>query len=108
MELEFYSKKEITDRLYAVAKSRAKIKGLEFSISKEDIKVPTFCPILKIELVHAKGMGRQPNAASIDRIDSTQGYIKGNIQIISDLANRMKAEATIPQLKQFANWALGL
>lgn len=94
----------IATLLYHTAKSRAKKSGIEFSIDKEDVVVPTHCPILLFQLDHSRGKGRRYNGASIDRIDSTKGYIKGNVQVISDLANRMKTDATIEQLKLFSNW----
>ena len=38
-------------------------------------------------------------AASIDRKDSSKGYVKGNVAIISRRANLLKNNATIAELK---------
>ena len=75
-------------------------------ISKEDIKVPIFCPILdiKLEFHFGQGAGGKPSSPSLDRIDNTKGYIKGNVQVISHLANQMKSTATKEQLVKFADW----
>lgn len=94
--------------LYRIAKYRAKKKNIEFSISIEDVVIPSHCPILGIELtMHADGTaGGKNNSYSLDRIDSSKGYVKGNVQVISYLANSMKRNATQEQLCAFAKWIL--
>ena len=39
---------------------------------------------------HTIGNNQNPLRASIDRIDSERGYVRGNIQILSWIANKMK------------------
>jgi hypothetical protein len=58
------------------------------------------CPILGIEMVFGGTGSIKDNSASIDRFDTTKGYIKGNIWIISYKANRMKSNATIDEIKK--------
>jgi len=87
-----------------VIKQRAKKKNIEFSIGVEDIVFPKYCPILNIELKRATGNSPQDSSPSVDRIDSSRGYTKDNIQVISNLANKMKNSATPEQLILFAEW----
>jgi hypothetical protein len=96
----------INSILYHISKSRAKRKGIEHTITIDDIIIPVKCPILNIELDHSRNKGRRYNGASLDRIDSTKGYVKGNVQVISDLANRMKTDATPEQLLAFGEWVV--
>lgn len=79
---------------------RAKNKGIEFNIEESDIIIPDLCPILEVPFV----LGSKDNyeyTPSIDRIDNSKGYIKGNIQIISKKANSMKNSATFEELTTF-------
>lgn len=81
---------------------RANDAGLDFDIEVDDLIFPRFCPYLNTELTYVLGQGQLPTNASIDRVDSTKGYVKGNVQIISRLANTMKSNATIDQLVTFS------
>lgn len=90
------------------SKDRAKLNYIEHTITLEDIIIPATCPYLEVPLTRLQGQGQLPTNASIDRIDSSKGYIKGNIQIISRLANTMKSNATEDQLIQFAKSVLAI
>lgn len=66
---------------------------------------PARCPVFGKPFIE-RGEGFSNWSPSIDKIDPRKGYVKGNIQVISMLANCMKRNATPKQLKQFARWVL--
>jgi hypothetical protein len=66
---------------------------------------PAKCPVFNRRFVE-RGAGFSPWAPSIDKIDPAKGYVRGNVQVISMLANAMKRNATPAQLNQFARWVL--
>ncbi len=82
------------------AKARAKDRGLEFNITKDDIFIPEFCPILGIRLQVNDGIADRDSSPSLDRVDSSSGYIKGNIRVISWLANKYKSNLSIEHIKK--------
>ena len=89
------------------AKQRAKERGVDFNLSLEDITIPTHCPILGIELKMHKGRsGGQPNSPALDRVDNNKGYVKGNVMVMSHLANMMKSSASTEQMVLFAEWVI--
>jgi hypothetical protein len=85
------------------ARKRAKKKGHEFSITLDDIHIPLSCPVLLIELNYGVGK-RTEHSPSLDRIDNTRGYVKGNVAVISWRANRIKSNVTAVDLRNVANW----
>ena len=89
--------------LYKNIKSRCKRMGREFSIDIKDIIIPEKCPVFGFEL---KRENRETwmCAPSVDRIDSSKGYIKGNITVVSRRANILKRDATVEELEQLFNY----
>lgn len=89
-------------RTLDAAKARAKKFNREFSITKEDFKIPpTHCPVLGFKLDYSLGKGKktfQDNSPSIDRVDSSKDYIKSNVKIISWKANKIKRNFNIEEL----------
>lgn len=85
------------------ARNRAKRKGIEFSLVKEDIIIPEKCPILKVPFIIGT-KGNYDFTPTIDRIDNSKGYTKDNIQIITNKANTMKNSADFEMLKNFAEY----
>ncbi len=49
-----------------------------------------------------RGQWRNPNSASIDRLDSDLGYYPSNIQILTDIANCWKSHYTDQELRELS------
>jgi hypothetical protein len=102
-----YRERNPEQMLLTSARNRARKKGIPFNLTVDDIVIPEFCPILGVKLTRNMGShGGTSTSASIDKIIPELGYVKGNIQIISLLANNMKSSANSEQLVVFAKWVL--
>lgn len=95
-----------TGAMVRSARSRAKQKNLPFDIDHDYIRsiVPSHCPIFGIPLEWSLGRGDKnmhlSNSPSLDRIDPSKGYVKGNVWIISYRANQIKSDASHDELKR--------
>ncbi len=87
--------------LYLNAKTRAKKKGVTFTITEADIQIPKFCPLLGLELIPSRGKpwDRSP---TLDCIDNTRGYTPDNIWVVSFLGNTLKNAGTAEQHQEIA------
>lgn len=75
----------------------------EFDLNREYLnelweKQEGKCAITKISMVHKFGF---LESASIDRIDSSKGHVKGNIQIVCLGINRLKNSHSNEEVSQF-------
>ena len=98
------NKKSITDKIESMlvrAKNRSEEKNVPFNITIEDITFTEICPLLNIPL-NWKGGPRDKDTPSLDRIIPELGYVKGNVRIISNLANMMKSYASAQELLTFS------
>lgn len=85
------------------ARYRAARKGLVFSITRDDIRIPQVCPALGIPL-RFRNSTADDSSMSLDRIDNTRGYEPGNVAVISLKANRIKGKWTLTELDAVASW----
>lgn len=81
----------------------ARQRGLDFDLTEDDLVLPSHCPIFGIPLNKGLGVGRQ-NSPSVDRIDNSKGYVKGNVVVVSLKANAMKRDATIEELRKMVEF----
>lgn len=88
-------------RLVVLARHRAKQKGLPFDLSHEDIYIPRFCPALGIPLRAGRGV-LADSSPTLDRISPAAGYVRGNVLVVSNRANRLKGDATWSELIRLA------
>lgn len=105
----YYARKKAANPqlfMWKQAKHRAKwdYNDMEFTLEVTDIIIPEKCPYMGVSFIPLdKDFGY-----SLDRIDSSKGYTKDNVQVISYIANKMKNNATTEQLIQFAKGVLSL
>ncbi|WP_139375704.1 hypothetical protein [Sphingopyxis flava] len=91
--------------LFWNAKRRARKAGIPFTITMDDIVIPSHCPVLGIPVFRMTGSkGGGDNSPSLDKINPNLGYVKGNVIVISGRANRLKADASIKELRDIASF----
>lgn len=84
------------------ARNRSKKRNIYFNLSLDDFEIGTECPILNIPF--KVGKENWQNSPSLDRIDNRRGYEKGNVIVVSTMANSIKNQATPKQIKKVAEF----
>ena len=92
--------------LLSSSRERAKGKNLPHDIDIAYLRsiATEYCPYQGVKLRWANEStdvefgAPSPNSPSIDRIDSSKGYVRGNVVIVSHRANSMKRDATEHEL----------
>lgn len=89
--------------ILASIKQRALARGIPFDLTIADIRdnTPTHCPVLGIELSFDEDTDTSP---SVDRLVPELGYIRTNIRIISNRANRIKSDGTAEEHRLVSEW----
>nr|BAR25533.1 hypothetical protein [uncultured Mediterranean phage uvMED] len=89
--------------------NRAKLKNFEHNLDVEYLKSidRDTCPYLNVPisfgLDHIQKGEAHPYAKSLDRIDSSKGYIKGNVVFCSMRANMILSNATAEEMLQITS-----
>lgn len=91
-------------RLWTLAKRRAQKKNIDFDLVPGDIRVPEFCPVFPSIKLDSSDIHSCP---TLDRIDNSRGYVKGNVRVISHRANTIKGFATADELYRVADYTAG-
>ena len=103
IKMQEWRRKNPEKYLIQAARSRATMYGLRFTLTEDDIQIPTHCPILGIKLRKNIG-GMKDNSVSIDRINNRRGYTPDNIVVVSLRANRLKSDASLDELKKITKF----
>jgi hypothetical protein len=84
-------------------RNRCLKEGLDFNLTEDDLKIPDYCPVLGIRLRVGEWHWHDASP-SVDRIDPTGGYVKGNVAVISWRANRMKYNGSVAEFERLIAW----
>jgi hypothetical protein len=103
--LEAHVRKKLANNL-AVAANKCREQGLPFNITADDLMpAPLKCPVFGFKLDWYKdGRGGADDSPSIDRLIPEEGYVPGNVTLISLKANRIKNDSDLSELRMVADW----
>jgi|TARA_R110000868_G_scaffold24961_2_gene97655 hypothetical protein len=90
------------------SKRRARLKNLAFNLSSDYLEKifpkTCICPILGYKMKVANiNLGKL--SPTLDRINPRLGYVKGNVEFVTNIANLMMTSATGRDIKKFVKWA---
>ena len=87
--------------IWQTARSRARKRGVPFTIKRGDVVIPTHCPVLGIALDRSD----RDHTPTLDEVVHGRGYVPRNVCVISGRANRIKSDARPDELAAIAAYA---
>lgn len=87
-------------------KNSAKKRNIPFNLTPSDIDeigIPITCPVLGIPIYFHRNHV-QDDSISFDRIDSSKGYSKDNLVVVSYRVNKLKSNATLDEMKKIVKF----
>lgn len=105
-ELAHSPKKLKVREMISSARKRAKRDNVPIDIDHDYVMnlATDICPALGIPISYTNSGHLKDNSATLDKFDAERGYVKGNVNIISRLANIIKTSATANQVRHVADW----
>lgn len=95
----YLKRKRVSPERHLLARIRQrqtkKFPGEPCDLEPEDLAIPSHCPVFGYRL-RWESFWRRP---TVDRIDSSKGYVRGNVLIVSQRANQLKSNATLDELR---------
>lgn len=87
----------LTNTFWNKIERNGKVRSLEFTITKEEayelyLEQGGKCKYTNIPLLFPSSTTKSDGTASLDRIDNTKGYIKGNLQWVHKKVNQIKMD----------------
>lgn len=99
-------------------RNRAKKRNLPFDLTSDYLQelwtgiCPVFNTKIKLGIGSSSTRGMKRNSrkfiGTLDRINPSKGYVKGNVQWISQMANSLKQDATPEEMDHFAKWWMSI
>lgn len=96
----------IVAQLYYMSRKRAKQKSVEHTITKDDIKLVHICPIRNVTMSRSTGKFNN-DSYTLDRVDSSRGYVPGNVRVISWKANNLKSDLSVGDIVRLLAYMKG-
>lgn len=95
---------DLPGRYLSIIKHRSMRKKFEYSVSKEYLwnlfkKQDELCSLTKLPIKFSKKGNEQ--TASLDRIDSSKGYIEGNVQWLHKDVNNIKQDYSMDEFVRY-------
>lgn len=103
-----YAIRQKLSRTLGNTKSVCEKEGVPFDMTVDDLApFPLTCPVLGLTINWMSTGVSGNDSPSIDRMVPEKGYVRGNVRVISNKANRLKSNASLDELDAIVRYMKG-